>query len=248
MDDSPAIGRLFLVGTPIGNLRDITLRALDCLREVDVIACEDTRHSKRLLDAYEISGKLLVSYHQHNEAKRSVELVARALSGESIAVISDAGMPSISDPGQRVAQEAIENGVAVEVIPGCSAVLTGLSGSGLDTSQFYFGGFLDNKSGRRERELLLALERPCTSIYYESPHRILKTLAALAVHAPERQVCVARELTKKFETYHRGTAPEILSEFAEKQGAVKGEITFLIAGKPPEKRRPKNKYPKGGNE
>jgi len=238
------LGKIYLVATPIGNLRDITLRALDCLKRADVLACEDTRHSKRLLDAYEITGKKLVSYHQHNEAARSEELVTRAQAGEIVACLTDAGMPSVSDPGLRLVQKAVDQGVAIEVLPGASAVLTGLAGSGLATDSFYFGGFLSQKSGRRERELREALERSATTIHFESPHRLIKTLNALQKLESERSVCVARELTKRFETYHRGTAEEVFREFENKEGAIKGEITFLISGKAAlPKREKRQKYP-----
>lgn len=230
------LGRVSLVAGPIGNLEDITLRALNCLRSCDAIACEDTRHSARLLTRHEIPRKPLFSFHQHNEASRSAEIVRRIQeNGEHIAVLTDAGMPSVSDPGFRLVRACIEAEIPLEVLPGPSAVVTAVAGSGLATDAFHFGGFLPHKSGRRRNELERAAERTCTSVYYESPHRILKTLNALAEIDPDREVCVARELTKKFETFHRGTAPALASAFEEKP--AKGEITLLISGKADRKQK-----------
>lgn len=218
-----------LICSPIGNLGDFTFRAVDCLKKADLIACEDTRHSLRLLSHYEIPHKELIPLHEHNELKRVDTLVARIQDeGLILAVLSDAGSPSISDPGFRLVQKCIEEDVRVEVIPGPSAVTTGLIGSGLPTDKFYFGGFLPVKSGKKEKALQEAIGREGTSIFFESPHRILKTIALLGTLDPDRLICVARELTKKFETYHRGTAAELLHSFGD--GAVKGEITLLIQG------------------
>ena len=218
---------LFLVGSPIGNLGDITLRALEVLKDVVIVAAEDTRRSSVLLKRFDIS-KPLISFHEHNEARRTAELIERLRRGEKVALLTDAGMPSISDPGYRLVRACIESGIRVEVIPGPSAVLTALVGSGLPTDRFYFGGFLPVKSGQRERELLAALARECTSIYFESPHRILKSLEVLRRADPHRQVCVARELTKQFEEYRRG---EVESVFAHYEAhPAKGEITLVISG------------------
>jgi len=217
-----------LIGSPIGNLGDITIRAVETLKAADVIACEDTRHSLRLLSHLDIRDKELMSLHEHNEVNRASDLVGRASAGQLIAILSDAGTPSISDPGYRLVNACIDAGVRVEVIPGPSAVITGLVGSGLPTDSFYFGGFLPVKSGRKSRELAAALERVETSVFFESPHRLLKTLAAISDLEPGRSVCVARELTKRFESYHRGTAAEVAREFDGK--TVKGEITLLIRG------------------
>jgi 16S rRNA (cytidine1402-2'-O)-methyltransferase len=218
---------LFLVGSPIGNLGDITLRALEVLKDVVIIAAEDTRRSSVLLKRFDIS-KPLISFHEHNEARRTAELIERLRRGEKVALLTDAGMPSISDPGYRLVRACIESGIRVEVIPGPSAVLTALVGSGLPTDRFYFGGFLPVKSGQRERELLAALARGCTSIYFESPHRILKSLEVLRRSDPHRLVCVARELTKQFEEYRRG---EVESVFAHYEAhPAKGEITLVISG------------------
>ena len=218
---------LFLIGSPIGNLGDITLRALEVLKNVSIVAAEDTRRSSILLKHFEIS-KQLISFHEHNEAKRTSELIERLRAGETVALLTDAGMPSISDPGYRLVRASIESGIKVEVIPGPSAVLTALVGSGLPTDRFYFGGFLPVKSGQRERELLAALAREFTSIYFESPHRIVRSLEVISRVEPVRSVCVARELTKQFEEYQRGTAATVLAHYVNHP--PKGEITLLIKG------------------
>ena len=218
---------LFLVGSPIGNLSDITLRALEVLKEVTLIAAEDTRRSTILLRRFEIS-KPLVSFHEHNEARRTSELIERMRGGEKIALLTDAGMPSISDPGYRIVRACIENGIPVEVIPGPSAILTALVGSGLPTDRFYFGGFLPVKSGQRERELLAALAREVTSVYFESPYRIIRSLEVIGREDSSRLVCVARELTKHFEEYQRGEVSGVLLHYTAHP--PKGEITLVIAG------------------
>ena len=217
---------LYVVATPIGNLSDITLRALEVLKSVDAIAAEDTRHSGNLLKHFEIR-KPLVSYHEHNEAMRSEELAERLAAGENIALITDAGMPGLSDPGARLIRKCIERGLPYTIIPGVSAILTALVGSGISAESFCFRGFLPVKSGQRERELREALERQETSIFFESPYRIVKTLAACAAMMPERQLCVARELTKKFEEFRRGNAAELLSHY--EAHPAKGEITLVIS-------------------
>ena len=219
-------GRVILVPTPIGNRGDITMRALDALRGADRIACEDTRHSAPLLAHHGIAGKPLVALHEHNEARRTPELVAAAHAGETIAVISDAGMPGISDPGYRLVQACIEGGIPVEVLPGPSAVITALIGSGMPCHAFRFGGFLSVKSGKRRSTLTATLESGETGIFFESPHRLLSTLEILAEIDPAARACVARELTKKFETYHRGTAAELLEYF--RTHPPKGEIVLLL--------------------
>lgn len=226
MDDPAPSGRVILVPTPIGNLGDITLRALDALRTADRIACEDTRHSARLLNHYEISGKPLVALHDHNEARRAPDLVEAARGGETVAVISDAGMPGISDPGFRLVRACREAGVPVEVLPGPSAVPTALIASGLPCHAFRFGGFLPMKGGKRRTALADALATGETAVFFESPHRIAGTLEMLAELAPDAPVCVARELTKKFETLHRGTARELATHFAAHP--AKGEIVLLF--------------------
>lgn len=219
---------LFLVATPIGNLGDITVRALEVLKSVDVIACEDTRHSLHLLRHYEIA-KPLVSYHEHNEARRTAELIEELASGKKVAIISDAGMPGISDPGHRLLRACQQRGVPYTVIPGASSLLTGLIGSGFSAEQFYYGGFLPVKSGGRERDLRAAAEREATTVFFESPHRILKTLDAAVPIMGDRQICVARELTKTFEEYRRGTAAELLTHYTAHP--AKGEIVLVIAAR-----------------
>lgn len=216
---------LYLVATPIGNLADISLRALEILKSADLIACEDTRHSLRLLQHYEIR-KPLVSYHEHNEAQRTAEFVEKLIAGTNIAVISDAGMPSISDPGHRLIRACIERGIAYTIIPGASALLTALIGSGFSADQFFYGGFLPPKSGGRERELQHAANREVTSIFFESPHRIIRSLEALQKLAPNRELCVARELTKQFEEFRIGVASDLLAHYAAHP--AKGEIVLLI--------------------
>jgi 16S rRNA (cytidine1402-2'-O)-methyltransferase len=218
---------LYVVATPIGNLNDITLRALEILKSVDVIAAEDTRHSGNLLKHFEIR-KPLVSYHEHNEAMRAAELVERLAAGENVALITDAGMPGLSDPGARLIRKCIERGLPYTVVPGVSAILTALVGSGLAADSFCFRGFLPVKSGQRERELRAASEREATTIFFESPYRILKTLAACVELMPDRQICVARELTKKFEEFRRGTAAELVAHY--EAHPAKGEITLVISG------------------
>ena len=216
---------LSIIGSPIGNLGDITLRALEILKEADLVAAEDTRRSSILLNRYEIS-KPLISFHQHNEARRTTEIVDHLRSGKRVALLTDAGMPSISDPGYRLVRACIENDLPFQVIPGSSAVLTALVGSGLPTDRFFFGGFLPVKSGQRERELQAALERDCTSVYFESPHRLIRSLEVLRQRDPARKICVARELTKHFEEYRRGTPEEALAHYTAHP--PKGEITLVI--------------------
>ncbi len=227
MDSATASsGRVVIVPTPIGNLGDITLRALEVLKSADRIACEDTRHSAPLLAHHGISGKPLVSLHEHNEARRAPELAAAARAGETIALISDAGMPGISDPGYRLVQACLEHAIPVEVLPGPSAVITALIGSGLPCHAFRFGGFLSVKPGKRRAALTATLQSGETGIFFESPHRLVSTLEILTAIEPAARVCVARELTKKFETYHRGAAADILAHFLAHP--PKGEIVLLV--------------------
>ena len=218
---------LYVVATPIGNLADITLRALEVLKSVDLIAAEDTRHSGMLLKHFGIK-KPFISYHEHNEAARTLELVERLTRGENVALITDAGTPSLSDPGLRLIRECIQCELPFTVIPGPSSILTALVGSGFPTEKFSFRGFLPVKSGRRERELRAAAERDETAIFLESPYRLTKTLAACVDVVPERQLCVARELTKKFEEFRRGTASELLAHY--QAHPPKGEIVLVISG------------------
>lgn len=222
----PKKGVLYVVATPIGNLEDITYRAVRILREAGLIACEDTRHTRKLLDHYSIEGKL-VSYHEHNEAERAQELVERLLEGVSVAQVSDAGMPGISDPGYRIIKLAIENGIPVVPVPGPSALIAALAASGLPTDAFEFRGFLPAKSGQRRTELESIRPREHTMIFYEAPHRIHEAINDIvAVLGPERPIVVARELTKVHEEFLRGTAGELESQIRERE--LKGEITILV--------------------
>jgi 16S rRNA (cytidine1402-2'-O)-methyltransferase len=219
-------GILYLVASPIGNLEDITFRAVRILKECDLIACEDTRHTLKLLNHYGI-GKPLISYHDHNETTRSAELIARLQAGSNVALISDAGMPLVADPGYRLVTAAVAAGISVQPIPGPSALLTALAASGLPTDAFRFAGFLPAKSGQRSSVLEAFADDPATLIFYEAPHRILESLADVDRILGARPVVVARELTKTHEEFLRGTARQILDILASRD-AVKGEITLLI--------------------
>ncbi len=219
---------LYVVGTPIGNLNDITLRALEAIKNADVVAAEDTRHSGNLLRHFDLR-KPLVSYHEHNEAMRSEELAERLARGETVALITDAGMPGLSDPGARLIRKCIERDLDFTVLPGPSAILTALVGSGFSLDRFSYRGFLPVKSGQRERELRVAEASDETTVFFESPYRLTKSLAVCAEIMPERQLCVARELTKKFEEFRRGTGAELLAHYEAKP--PKGEITLVIAGR-----------------
>ena len=217
-----------MVATPIGNLEDITLRALRVLKEADLIACEDTRQTQKLLSHYGID-KPTVSYHEHNEAERAAELVTKLEEGENVALVSDAGMPGISDPGYRVVTRAVERGIAVVPIPGAVAFASALAASGLPTDSFRFNGFLPAKSGQRGEVLEGVQNSSLTELFYEAPHRLIDTLRdVVAVLGTERPVVVARELTKIHEEFVRGTASEVLREFEARPGEVKGEIVLLI--------------------
>jgi len=218
---------LYVVATPIGNLGDITLRALEVLKSVDVVAAEDTRHSGLLLKHFEIK-KPFLSYHEHNEAARTAELVERLTRGENVALITDAGIPGLSDPGLRLIRECINRELPFTIVPGPSSVLTALVGSGFSTERFSFRGFLPVKSGRRERELRLAAEREETTLFFESPYRLLKTLQACSTIMPGRPLCVARELTKKFEEFRGGTAAQLLVHY--ETHPAKGEIVLVVSG------------------
>ena len=231
-------GAIYLVATPLGNLEDITLRALRILKEVDLIACEDTRHTRRLLNHFDIHKRLL-SYHEHNETRRAAELVRQARQGKNIAVVSDAGMPAIADPGYRVVTEAIAAGVPVVPVPGPVAVETALAASGLPTDAFRFGGFLPAKKTQRRKTLRAMAHSTATLVFYEAPHRILETLADVKAILGERPTVVAREITKIHEEFLRGPASEVLAELQSRK-TVKGEITLLIGrGTPaPEKTQP----------
>ena len=218
---------LYLVATPIGNLEDITLRALRVLRECDVVAAEDTRHSGQLLKHFGIS-KPLLSYFQFNEARRSEEIIERLRRGEKVALVTDAGSPGISDPGERVVKAAIAAGFRVEAVAGACALVVALTASGLPTDEFYFVGFLPHKSGQRRNKLesLKAIEG--TLVFYESPYRIEKLLGELNEVFSERDVALVRELTKKFEEFLRGK-PAALLEIATKR-KLKGEFVVMVKG------------------
>src|SRR5208282_2125258 len=218
---------LYLVGTPIGNLEDITLRALRVLKEVDVIACEDTRQTQKLLNHYAIATRT-TSYHEHNELTKSAELVKEMQEGASVALVTDAGMPGISDPGYRLISLAIRHHVPVVPIPGASAFLAALVASGLPTDSFRFSGFLPAKRGERRAALEAIRTSPRTQVFYEAPHRIVEALAdVVEVLGKDRHVVIAREVTKLHEEFMRGRAGEILEELKSRDG-VKGEITLLI--------------------
>ena len=222
-------GTLHLVATPIGNLEDITLRALRVLRECDVVAAEDTRRSGQLLAHFGIR-KPLLSYFKFNEARRSEEILARLQRGEKVALVTDAGSPGISDPGERVVRAALEAGCRVESVPGPCALVAALTASGLPTDEFHFVGFLPHKPGRRRKALGRLRGLPCTLVLYESPHRIERLLGELAALFPDRHLVLARELTKKFEEFLRGRAAELAA--ATHGRGWRGELVVLVG--PPE--------------
>jgi len=221
-----ASGILYVVATPIGNLEDITYRAVRILGEVDLIACEDTRQTRKLLDHYGIR-KPTISYHEHNETERAAELASRLGAGTSIALVTDAGMPLVSDPGYRLVQAAIGIGAQVQIVPGPSAVLAALAGAGLPSEAFYFGGFLPAKPGQRAKVLEALAGERATLVFYEAPHRIVETLEAVEQALGPRPVVVARELTKIHEEFVRGDVAAVREQLAGR-GDVKGEITLLI--------------------
>ena len=218
---------LYLVATPIGNLEDITLRALRVLKEVDLIACEDTRHTRRMLDHLGIN-KRTVSYHEYNEQARAVELVERMVGGESIAVVTDAGTPGISDPAYRIVRAAIERGVTVVPVPGATAIIAALIASGLPTNSFLFTGFLPQKRGARRTRLNDLKTEQATLVLYEAPHRIRETLVDLLEIFGDRDAAVCRELTKLYEQFIRGKLSELIGHFESNQ--PRGEMTLVIAG------------------
>jgi 16S rRNA (cytidine1402-2'-O)-methyltransferase len=219
-------GTLYLVSTPIGNLEDITHRAVRLLGEVDVIACEDTRHTKKLLSHYSI-GTRTISYHEHNERERAAELLGQLKRGLDVAIVSDAGTPGISDPGFRLARLAIENEVRVVPVPGASALITALVASGMPTDEFFFGGFLPARSGARRTRLSELRSIPATLIFYEGPHRIAATLKDAQEILGEREAVVTRELTKMHEEMVRGRLSELAARFSSSENA-RGEMVLII--------------------
>jgi len=234
-NDAPLAPGLYLVATPIGNLEDITLRALRILRSADKIACEDTRQTQKLLNHFGITTPT-VSYHLHNERGRSEELVNTLREGARIAVVSDAGMPGIADPGEEIVRAAVAAGITVYPVPGANAVLSALTASGLPTERFAFHGFLPSKAGERRSTLEALLEslktapETATHIFYETPHRIVDTLADVeAVFGPDHPIALARELTKLHEEFLRGTTSEVRSTVTAREG-IRGEMVLIISG------------------
>jgi 16S rRNA (cytidine1402-2'-O)-methyltransferase len=222
-------GKLFIVGTPIGNLEDITLRAVRVLREADVVAAEDTRRTGVLLAHFDIR-KPMVSCHEFNEARRAAGLLQKLRDGAQVAMVSDAGMPTLSDPGLRLVRAALEAGIAVEIVPGPSAITAALAGSGLAAEPFLFYGFLPHKSTQRRKVLATLAPLPWTLIFFESPHRVMKSLTDLREVLGNRHIVLARELTKKFEEFARGDLDGLLKMLENR--VVKGEITLVIEGHP----------------
>ncbi len=221
-------GKLYIVSTPIGNLEDITTRAVRILREVDVIACEDTRHTRKLLTHFGIETKT-ISYHEHNEIERATELCEMLAAGKSVALVSDAGTPLISDPGFRIVSLAIERGISVVPVPGANAAVAALSAAGLPSDKFFFAGFLPARASARVARLEYLRSLDDTLIVYEAPHRIGATLRDAAEILGPRDAVVARELTKMHEEFARGTLSELAETFSDKNKA-RGEIVLLIAG------------------
>lgn len=221
-------GKLYVVATPIGNLEDITLRALKVLREVDLIAAEDTRHTRKLLDRYRIKRRMM-SYHEHNERERAERIIKELKSGKNVALVSDSGTPAVSDPGYVLIRRCVEEGIEAIPIPGPSAFLAALSVSGLPVHRFVFEGFLPHKSGKRRNKLRRLAEEEGTIIFYESPHRLLKTLSDMLEILGDRRVVIARELTKVHEEIFRGSIREALERFST--GEPRGEFTILVEGK-----------------
>jgi 16S rRNA (cytidine1402-2'-O)-methyltransferase len=220
---------IYIVATPIGNLADITLRAVDVLKGVDLVAAEDTRHSRRLLDHYGVSTKM-ISLHEHNESEKSDYLISRVKEGESVALISDAGTPLISDPGYTLVSRAKDAGVNVVPIPGPSALITALSASGIASDKFIFEGFLPAKSKAKDEVLQSYDNEQRTVIFYESPHRILATLDAMSRVLGARKLCVARELTKRYETIKSGLISEVLAWMSDDEDQSRGEFVLVLEG------------------
>ncbi|MCP4705093.1 MAG: 16S rRNA (cytidine(1402)-2'-O)-methyltransferase [candidate division Zixibacteria bacterium] len=226
-DEKQKKGVLYLVPTPIGNLRDITQRALEVLRSSELIACEDTRLSGRLLSHFEIK-KPLISYHDFNEEKQVPKLLEVILSGGDVSVITDAGSPGLSDPAYRIIRAAIDKNITISPLPGPNALIPALTGSGLPLDRFFFEGFLPNKSASRKNRLDKLKEMKHTLIFYESPHRIVKTVTDALDVLGDRPACIAREISKVYEEYIRGTLSEILEKISSKK--MRGEIVLIIEG------------------
>jgi 16S rRNA (cytidine1402-2'-O)-methyltransferase len=222
------MGTLYICATPIGNLEDVSIRLLKTLRQVDIIACEDTRQTAKLLQRYRIKART-VSYHRFNLRSREAQLIEYLRSGQDVALVSDAGMPAISDPGTELVQKVIQEGMAVVVIPGPSALISALAISGLDTTRFVFEGFLPAKTGQRRERLASLVDEDRTIVFYESPHRLLDTLRDIEQVLGERRIAAARELTKKFEGVVRGTVLEVLEYFTA--NPPRGEFTLVLEGK-----------------
>ena len=222
-------GKLYLVPTPIGNLEDITIRAMRILGEVDIIACEDTRRTGQLISKLQIQKKKFISYHDYNESERSNKLIDSLNEGQSVAVVSDAGSPGISDPGFRIVRSAIENNIEIVPLPGPSSVIPALTASGLPTDRFFFEGYLSHKTSGRKKKLEEIKELSHTLIFFESPHRLIKSLNDIFEILGDRRACVAREMTKIHEQFVRGTISEILETFSNL--TVKGEIVIVVEGK-----------------
>lgn len=219
------VSNIYFVPTPIGNMKDITLRALEVLENSDIIYCEDTRNSQNLLKFHNINTKL-ISYHKFNESERVEEIISNIESGKTVSVISDAGMPIINDPGFVILQEVIKKGISYEILPGACALINGICGSGFDATNFVYMGFVPKTESEREKFFKNFKDMSVTGIFYESPHRLLKTLKSLYAQFGNINVCVCRELTKLFEEYKRGCIDEIISYYEEK--GVKGEIVLVI--------------------
>jgi len=223
------MAKLILVPVPIGNKGDITQRALDCLHDADVIYCEDTRNTHRLLDMYGITGKKLIAYHQNNEHLMTQQVVRFISSMNMAALVTDAGTPGISDPGFMLVRACIENNIDVEVLPGATAFVPALAASGLPCDRFYFEGFLPLKKGR-QKQLEWLSKMPVTIVLYEAPHRLLKLLDELSNYfGTDRKICVCRELSKMHEEYVRGTIAEVKQNFEQRE-AIKGEIVIVVSG------------------
>ncbi len=223
------MGTLYIVATPIGNLTDITLRALDILKTVDIVAAEDTRHTRKLLSHYRISAKL-ISCNEHNERARAAEIVKRVANGGSVALLSDAGTPTVSDPGYRVLQAAISANIRIVPIPGASAAITALSASGLPSDAFLFVGFMPHKPAKRQARLKQLADEPVTLIFYEAPNRIIALLQEIVELLGNRPVVLAREMTKRYEEFLRGRAEEVMTRLSGRSD-IKGEMTLLVSGK-----------------